>query len=157
MVVEATQVERGYYDYRSSGPLLACVWRDKRMINFLTITDPSSEPATVRCITIQDDQVVYQLVVCPPCVPDYQQFMRGVDVGDQIMGYYQVGRRSLKWWKRAFWYLLDVAYLNSYIVYSHDKLTCKSRKRYLDFRIALAEALIGTFTGRKQAGGPRSL
>ena len=93
LVVKATQVERGHYDYRSSGPLLACVWRDKRMIHFLTtihVAEPSSEPNTVRRITIQDDRVMYQLIVCPPCVPDYQQFMRGVDVGDQMMGYYQV-------------------------------------------------------------------
>ena len=112
---QVTQVERGYYDYRSSGPLLASVWRDKRAIHFLTtmhVAEPSSEPATVRRITIQEDQIVHQLVVCPPCVPDYQQFMRGVNVGDQMMGYYQV-ERSLKWWKRGFWYLLDVASWNS--------------------------------------------
>ena len=37
--------------------------------------------------------VVYQMVSCPPCLP----------------GYYRIGRRSKKWWKRGFWYILDVA------------------------------------------------
>ena len=160
LIVKATEVERGYYDYGSSGPLLACVWRDKRIIHFLTtinVAEPSSEPAAVRRVTILDDQVVYQQVVCPPCVPDYQQYMRETDVGDQMMGYYQVGGRSLKRWKRGFWYLLDVALLNTYIVYTHDKVVRKSSDRDLEFRIALAEDLIGTFTSRRQAGRPRSL
>ena len=29
LVVKVTEVERRYYDYRSSGPLLACFWRDE--------------------------------------------------------------------------------------------------------------------------------
>ena len=35
--------------------------------------------------TILNDRVVYQQVVCPPCVPDYQKYMREVDVGDQML------------------------------------------------------------------------
>ena len=69
-------------------------------------------------------------VECPPLLPDYQSFMRGIDRGDQLMGYYNVGRRSFmrgidrgdqlmgyynvgrrskKWWKRVFAYLLEVS------------------------------------------------
>ena len=35
-VSEATKLERGFYDYRSSGPLPVCVWKDKKAIHFLT-------------------------------------------------------------------------------------------------------------------------
>ncbi len=108
--VKVKDVDRGYYDYMSSGPLLACVWRDKRIINFLTTIQCSSGNASVRRLAIVDDSVVYQMVTCPPCLPDYQTYMRGVDRGDQLMGYYRIGR-SRKWWKRGYWYILDVVAL----------------------------------------------
>ena len=36
LAVKANELAKGFYDYRSSGPLLACVWKDKRIINFLS-------------------------------------------------------------------------------------------------------------------------
>ena len=33
-------------------------------------------------------------VSCPPLLPDYQTFMRGVDRGVQLLSYYNIGRRS---------------------------------------------------------------
>ena len=41
-------------------------------------------------------------VQCQPLLPDYQAYMRGVDRGDQMIGFYNVARRSKKWWKRVF-------------------------------------------------------
>ena len=40
-------------------------------------------------------------VECLPLLPDYQSFMRGIDRGDQLMDYYNVGRRSKEWWKHV--------------------------------------------------------
>ena len=36
-------------------------------------------------------------VECPPLLSDYQQYMHGVDCGDQYIGLYNVGRRSKKY------------------------------------------------------------
>ena len=33
-------------------------------------------------------------VTCPPFLPDYQHYMRGVDRGDQLATYYNLSRRS---------------------------------------------------------------
>ena len=51
-------------------------------------------------------------VMCPPCLPDCQVYMRGVDRGDQLVGYYNLGKRS-KWWKRVLYYIVEVAALNA--------------------------------------------
>ena len=42
--VSSSAVESGYYDYRSSGPLLACVWKDKRIIHFLSTMHMAEAP-----------------------------------------------------------------------------------------------------------------
>jgi hypothetical protein len=43
----------------------------------------------------------------PPLLDDYVAYMRGVDRGDQLISLYNIGRRSNKWWKKAFYHILD--------------------------------------------------
>ena len=155
----ARRIERGWYDYRSSPPLLACVWKDKKLVNFLSTMHKATGPASVLRTVVSEGQVTREEVSCPPLLPDYQAYMRGVDRGDQLIGYYNIGRRSKKWWKRVFGYLVEVAALNGYII-QRDGFPPAERKKhdYLEFRIALAEELIGSFTSRQHAvGRPRSL
>ena len=51
----------------------------------------ASSPVTVQR---REKEGTRRNVECPPLLPDYQSFMRGIDRGDQLMGYYNVGRRS---------------------------------------------------------------
>ena len=168
-------------DFRSNGPLLATIWVDKKSIYFLSTIHVAESPlgptCTVkRCTTTgaQEDKP------CPPCLPDYQCFMRWVDRNDQMeqyynirrrsikyyhirrrsIKYYHIRRRSIKWWKRTFYYLVESAILNSFIVESHVRTAeytrVSARRDYLTFRLELASELIGTFTSRKRLGWPRS-
>jgi len=73
----------------------------------------------------------------PPLLPDYQQYMRGINRGDQLVGFYNVGRRSRKWWKRYFLYLLGCSLLNAYVLHSlaHLHLHQATRRQKIDFKI----------------------
>ena len=95
-------------------------------------------------------------VPCPPCLSDYQRDMRGVDRGDQLIGYYNIGRRSRKWWKRLFSYLVEVCALNAFILYkhAHEHSSRADKYDYLGFRIALMEGLVGSFHNRQRVGRP---
>ena len=70
-------VEMGYYDYRSNGPLLA---KDKRIVRFPSTIHVArcSVPVTVKRRERDGSQ---NNVECPPLLPDYQEFMRGIDRG----------------------------------------------------------------------------
>ena len=37
----------------------------------------------------------------------------------QLIHQYNAGRMSIKWWRRVFFYLLEVALLNAYILEGH--------------------------------------
>ena len=157
--VKESGKERGWYDYLCSPPLLACVWKDRRIINFLTTMHKAEGTATVNRTVVSEGEVTREQVSCPPLLPDYQAFMRGVDRADQLMGYYNVSRRSKKWWKRVFGYVVEVASLNAYIIQRDGRPPADRKKHdYLEFRLQLAEELIGSFTSRTRAvGRPRSL
>ena len=86
--------DRGYYDYLSNGPLVAAVWFDLQYVYFLSTTHVgASQGDTVKQRNPDDSSLD---VSYPPLLPDYQQYMRGVDRGDQVVGYYSIGRRSKK-------------------------------------------------------------
>jgi hypothetical protein len=53
----------------------------------------------------------------PKIVTDYNQYMSGVDIADQLMVYYACGRRMLKWYKRVFWRLIEHVLINAYILF----------------------------------------
>ena len=61
--------------------------------------------------------------------------MLGVDRLDQRMSYYQFCRKSVRWWRKVFFWLLEVAVVNAYILYSANrdqkKLTHKEFRREL--------------------------
>ena len=57
--------------------------------------------------------------------------------------YYGFAHRSMKWWKRVFFHLLDVSLVNSHILY---KAATSSRITQLDFRLAVAKGLISGFS-----------
>ena len=124
------------------------------MINFLT-TKHVAEAETSVSRTARDGS--QQDISCPPCLPDYQEFMHGVDLSDQRMSYYYVGRRSKKWWKRVFSNLLEACSQNAYVLKIYGQADRRKKDPpFLDFRLELAAQLIGGFRARSKIGRPRS-
>ena len=78
--------------------------------------------------------------------------MGGVDHNDQLRGYYHVRLKCRKYYKYIFWFLFDVAVINSYILAKH--YTDLSIKDVKAFRTELAKGLIGEYSSRKRSGRP---
>ena len=60
-------------------------------------------------------------------------------LGDQLVLYYGFFHRSVKWWNRCFFHLLDLSLVNSHILY---KAATSSRMTQLDFRLSIAKSLL---------------
>lgn len=88
---------------------------------------------------------------CPTAVAKYIAIMGGVDRFDQLQGCYAIGRRSVKWWHRILYYLIDLAVVNSFILWTVSRDSDVSFNQ-LTFRLRLARQLIGDFTSRKRRG-----
>lgn len=59
----------------------------------------------------------------PQAIVEYNKYMGGVDQADQLLSsYYGFGHRTVKWWKRAFLFFLDMAVVNSYMLYMESTL-----------------------------------
>lgn len=93
-------------------------------------------------------------VEVPACLADYQKHMKGVDLLDQMVGYYQFQHRSKKWWRRLFFFFLAVSCYNSYVV---ARSAGGNKGGYKEWLEDLAEELVTPVTARsapKCASGP---
>ena len=158
LVQKKKQHKRGFHDYHSNGSLLAVRWTDNRYIYFVTTLHraemAADDPVTLKRRQADGTRID---VECPPLLPDCQAFMRGVDRSDQMICFYNIGKRSKKWWKWVFSHIVECAILNTYILDSHIhplEHALRGRKKwdYLSFQLQLAEELIGSLTSHKRAG-----
>ena len=112
---ELTQeaIQKGDSSFRYHGPLTACRWVDKRDVYVLS--------TLMRCETEDVERHTsggeMETVTKPMIVTDYNRHMSGVDLADQYMVYYAVGRKSIKWYKRIFWRLVEQTIVNAYILF----------------------------------------
>jgi hypothetical protein len=122
-----------------NGPLNALQWKDKRTVTMLsTLHDSQVNQVSRRSRFAPGGR---EDVDKPRMICDYNMKMGGVDKGDQLLPYYSFVHRTVKWWKRAAFHLLEVAFMNAYLLYTnsrHDgkKLTHKA------FYISLAKELL---------------
>lgn len=72
----------------------------------------------------------------------YTEFMRGVDVADQLRGSYTCQTRSHKWWHKIFFYLQDTSLVNAFILYkvAAEELG-KIPQLHLHFQLGIADEL----------------
>ena len=75
------------------------------------------------CIMRQLDGSMIQV----PSVPVVKSYnMGGMDLNDQLRGYYMTGRKSKKWWCCLLWFLVDICIVSTHIL---EKLLPHHRNR----------------------------
>lgn len=124
--------------------LVVTVWKDKKPVYFLsTQSNPVGDERVNR--RQRDGSIVE--VPSVPVVKSYNNNMGGVDLSDQLRGYYMTGRKSKKWWRCLVWFLVDVSIVNAHIL---ERLSLNHRNRtQLAFRLELVRDLIGDFSSRR--------
>ena len=118
--------------YRS-GRLLALAWRapSKRKEIIMITTKDSAQQAIVT------SRATGRTATKPIVIDNYNQSMNGVDLADQYTVYYSFIRKSLKWWRKVCFWLLEVSTVNAYILYKCSNSTLT----HLQFRRSVIESL----------------
>ena len=138
---EVKGLRKGESKFYRSGNLVASVWKDTKLVCFLsTQSNPVSDQTVNRK---QRDGNVIQVPTVPAAF-SYNKNMGGVDLNDQQRNYYAVGRKSRKWWRYLLWFLVDVSIVNAHILETEAE-NYRTRPQ-LQFRVELAKTLVGEFS-----------
>lgn len=129
-----------------SDNVAATAWMDSKVVMVMyTNCDPKKSSSVLR----RNKDGSREPVPCPEAIKLYNEKMGGVDRGDQLRGYYHVRMRCRKVYKYIFNFLFDVSITNAFITYRESHPTSKLKMK--DFRIQLANELVGDFCSRSKS------
>ena len=139
---KTTKLGRGasvLYQKNQSNVVLT-TWMDKRQVNLLSSGSTNEVDENGK----------------PLSIINYNRYMGGVDLNDQLCHYYRVGRKCLKWWRYVLWFTVNTAITNAWILYKSSPHYNRRRKinTHEKFRLELRQQLRDGFTSRKRAGRP---
>jgi hypothetical protein len=135
MIEEAKKLKKGEATFRRKQDVLLLTHQDKRLVNMIS---------TLQTAAVVDDSSRHTGVSKkkPKCVAYYNTHMHGVETADQYLAYYPFIRKTVKWPKKVFFYLLQYALSNSYVVFTISNPN--SHKSFLDYLVDVSENLIHT-------------
>ena len=144
-------LERGAHRSKILDNDVQClVWKDKKAMAFIsTISAPSAETQVSR----RNKDGSRSEISCPNTVKLYNAHMGGVDLFDSRRKTYSCSRKSKKWWLRLFYFLLDTAVTNSYVIYKETPGTKPLTLK--DYTIAIADEMMSIFSSRKRKSNAR--
>ena len=121
------------YVYNGRNIMSALKIRDRKVVTFLsTLHNANLQPSG------KVDRVTGEPVEKPEVMLEYNKYMGGVDINDQLLQYAPFARRSNKWWKKVLFRLLNVSMVNAYVLYSE----WKPHMMQIDFRVQVIKQLI---------------
>ncbi|KAK4312806.1 hypothetical protein Pmani_015818 [Petrolisthes manimaculis] len=140
------ELKRGQFDYRSTpNGITVYKWKDSKAVHMASNYHGNVTTTVKR----REKDGSRSVVPCPQVIKDYNENMGGVDKHDMLRQLYGMNRKSMKWWHRIFFGLLDMSIVNAFVVYKehHGSLPL------LEFRRELAQGLM-TFA-KDSKGAPK--
>lgn len=116
--------------------LMVLSWKDRRVVNMLSTIHTSN---IVQTRKVKRDGTTIEK---PACVVDYNQNMGSVDKIDMLLSSTECVRKTLKWYKKLFFHLVDLAVVNAHAMY---KVKRRENISLAAFQLELIRQLISRY------------
>ncbi|XP_050499979.1 piggyBac transposable element-derived protein 4-like, partial [Diabrotica virgifera virgifera] len=141
------KLEKGETKSMVSDNMLAVRWKDRRDVNMLT-TFHKDQMINVNKTNMKTGESVKK----PECVVHYNQNMGAVDRTDMMLSSTECVRKTLKWYKKLFFHILDLCVLNSHALFLMQN---PGQLPLADFQLRLTRQLLESYNVPKTI--PRTL
>lgn len=96
--------------WHRDGPLGVVQWKDRDVVTCMSTCHPGHRTGSaIRYVKQPVGGKRRIRVPRPEAIGDYNTHMGGVDKADQMMKYYEILHKSLKYWKKLFLHLVDMS------------------------------------------------
>ena len=149
---------RGSLRWVRDGVCLVLQWKDNRPVTMLTSIDSANDFVLVdrkeRVGSVRERVKIKQ----PKAVHNYDQYMNAVERSDHILAENEALQEYMQWWKTLFFHLIDIAVVNSYILfqlYQAGNPDVEALKRCRKFSIDdYREELVNQLSGLEEYAQP---
>jgi hypothetical protein len=122
----------------SHGDLYFHYWKDKREIRILSNFYANYYVREYKYDKKQKKEILKQI---PASIYQYNIYAKGVDKNNQLVSYHLANRKTIKWYKKVFFYFIEISLVNSFLIYKHN---CSDLKMsLLEYKIEIIKNLIG--------------
>ena len=143
-----TQARGGVWWVRES-EMLALQWVDNKPVSVLTTIDSANDSVLTRRRVMVDQKFAQIDVPQPKAIHRYNQYMNAVDRSDQLLACHNIRRKCYRWWKVLFYHLVDMAIVNSFILFQkyrsehEDSVELQRKNTYsmVDYREAIVRQI----------------
>ncbi|XP_018897457.2 piggyBac transposable element-derived protein 4-like [Bemisia tabaci] len=139
-------LQKGEVFAKFSDGMMALKYTDKRDVHMLSTIDKFSmaEPPKKKAH-------ITDTVLKPVCILNYNKNMGGVDHTDQLLSSTESVRRTVKWYKKVFFHLLDSSILNAHVLF---QLVTNKKVSIYEYKLKIIEQHQGP--KRRPSGGKPS-
>ena len=140
--------ERGSMRWVRDSPCLVLQWVDNKVVSMITTVGNANEQGQVTRRVRTDGRWGEMLVRQPQIFKTYNMKMNAVDRSDQIISAFSTRRKCVRWWKTLFFHLIDIAVVNSFILFQAHRATHTEIERpagysQCDFRDEIVRQICG--------------
>ncbi|XP_056307231.1 piggyBac transposable element-derived protein 4-like [Danio aesculapii] len=122
---------RGSYRWIRDGPVVFVKWMDRPEVSICSTIHKAYTGERVERRVRRRGSWKTKSIPCPAPVSTYSQHIVEVDPFDQLLQYYMMHYKSMKWYKRVFLHFLDIAAANAFIL--HKELGGNmTNKKFMD-------------------------
>ena len=108
--------ERGSIRWVRDPPCLLLQWVENKVVSMITVGNANEQGQVTRRIR-KDGEWGERLVKQPKIFKTYNMKMNAVDRSDQILSALSTPLKCVQWWKTLFFPLIDIAVVNSFILF----------------------------------------
>ena len=130
--ITTKKLKKGEHKWLRKGKVYVSKWKDKREVLMITT---KFHPEMIETANSYN-----QTKSKPKEVSEYNLNMAGIDRSDQLTSYYSCPRKSIRWYKKVMFHLVDITVVNSFLLYRE---ITKSKISLLQFREAIIKDLFG--------------
>ena len=110
-------IERGEGRWVRDGDIVYIMWRDTKVVTIMsTMHHASGTETVVRKVKDKDGHLLRKEVSIPPAILDYNLNMGGIDLSDQAISYYNILRKTHKYWRTLFTSSILWSQMHSYSI-----------------------------------------
>lgn len=138
--------------FRKDDKYSLLIWKDTNDVTMLTTLYDASTQEVRRIKKGGSVEIVQK----PTVVCKYNESMGGVDLMDHYISSYPFIRKSIKWWRKIFFWLVETAIVNAFILYNSNK-TPRQKVSQRKFRKQLVKQLVGEVRNVNKRRRPNDL
>lgn len=131
------KLKRGEVMTRHTNEIIVLKWCDRRELYNMLIT-----LHTNKIVDTAKKNEYGESIKNPECITYYNENMGSIDKIDMLLSSVECIRKTMKWYKKVFFHLVDLAVTNSHAMY---KVKTGSHMSLADFQLELVRQIIEKF------------